>query len=200
VGVTAVRFAGRGILQVVAVAWVGDNGQGAFSAWVDYDDPGPFSYRHGPSDVPLADALFWARAQSPRVILRVGDVHYSAGEEQAGGKPVWTHEVATPASAAGNTGSIVGWRVDARVCWFRVDREAVAMELTRAIERDPRAADAAMTLRVPEFSVRFALRARSELDAHELASEILQSAWSALDAHADPGEDFDGPSMSVTPA
>ena len=64
------------------MAWVGDNGQGAFSAWVDYDGPGPFSYRRGPSDVPPADALFWARAQAARVILRVGDVHYSAGENR----------------------------------------------------------------------------------------------------------------------
>ena len=57
-----------------------------------------------------------------------------------------------------------------------------------------------MTLRVPEFSVRFTVRARSELDANKVASDILQTTWAALDAHADPGEDFDGSSMSVTPA
>ena len=75
---------GGGHTSVMPLAWVGDNGQGGFSAWVDFDDPGPFSYRQGPNDVPLADALLWARRQAARVILRVGDVHYSAGEEQAG--------------------------------------------------------------------------------------------------------------------
>jgi hypothetical protein len=182
------------------VAWVGDNGQGAFSAWVDYDDPGPFSFRLGPSDVPLADALYWARQQAARVILRVGNVHYSAGEEQAGRKPVWTLDVGPPASPADSAGSIVGWRVDAGTAWFRPDREVVARRLAKAIERDPRAADVATTLRVPGFSVRFTLRARSKLGANKVASEILQTAWVALDVQAEPGEDFDVPHLSVAPA
>ena len=82
---------------------------------------------------------------------------------------------------------------------FAADREAVAMGLSKAIERDPRAADAAMTLRFLT-SLSASRYARSELDAHKVASEILPTAGAALDAHADPGADFDGPSMSVTPA
>ena len=55
-----------------------------------------------------------------------------------------------------------------------------------------------MSLTVPGFSVRFTLRASSKLDANKAASEILQTAWAALDAEARPGEDFDLPAVSVT--
>jgi hypothetical protein len=180
------------------VAWVVDNGRGGFSAWVDYDDPGPFSYTQGPSDAPLADALFWAHRQAARVILRVSDVHYSAGEERAGGKPVWTQDVGPATAAANNAGPIVAWRVDAGMAWFRADRETVATALAEVIAQDRRAGDAAMTLAVPDFSVRFTLRARSELAANKVASEILQTAWAALDVEANPGDDFDLTSISVT--
>lgn len=196
----AARLGGAGILQVMPVAWVGDNGQGGFSAWVDYDDPGPFSYTQGPSDVLLADALSWARQQASKVILRVGDMHYSAGEEQAGSKPAWTQDVGPPSSRTDSAGSPVGWRVDAGMGWFRQDREAIAKRLALAVERDPRTADIAIALRRPGFSVCFTLRARSKVEADKVASEILQGAWAALDARAEPGEDFDVSHISVQPA
>lgn len=44
----------------------------------------------GPQDLPLDEALGWARARAPRVRLTIGDTDYSAGATALAGLPQWT--------------------------------------------------------------------------------------------------------------
>jgi hypothetical protein len=183
----------------VAVAWVGDDGEGAFSAHVEYDEPGPFCLLNGPTEVTLEEALAWARGRAERVILRIGDVHYNAGVERAPNLPSWP-STAERAPRPATTGQAVAWSVQARTGWYRRDRDAVARRLAQAVGDDARAADATQAVDELGFSVSFTVWAPSELEAHEMASGVARDAWATARIMAEPGEDFDVSSIVVQSA
>jgi hypothetical protein len=171
-----------------------------FSAHVEYDEPGPFSFTDGPVAVGLAEALAWARARAERVVLRVGDRQYSAGADPVPRFPPLPRSVleAPAVSALPRPDHSTGiWRARASTAWFRRDAEAVARRLADAVVRDGRVTAVEPVVREEGFSVSFTLESASEAEARERAAEVVRGAWGAIGAEAVPGEDFDVPSIAV---
>jgi hypothetical protein len=182
--------------------WIGDLGDGTslFSAWVDFDENGPFDFVNGPDRVPVEEALAWARRYAERITVRVGDEHFTAGEVAVEGRPTWDDRIAAfpPEPAAHESGG-PQWYVEASTGWYREDREAVLTRLSRALRADARATEEAQELSDNQITVTFAVQADTRLAAQEEASRIMRDAWAASDTEAIPGHDFDLPGMLVTP-
>ena len=119
-------------------ASVGDMGDGRhFSASVDYDEPGPFSFMLGPDFVEAREALAWARPHARRVTIRVGEVFYTAGDEPVQNLPEWEDVGPEPAGARGERGAPVAWQVEAHVNCIRRDGIDVAARLADALRAEP---------------------------------------------------------------
>ena len=76
----------------MARAYVGDDGDGQFSADVECDEGGPFSFVIGPRGVGPDEAIAWARRRAERVTVRVGEDFYSAGSEAVRDLPSWPRQ------------------------------------------------------------------------------------------------------------
>ena len=180
-------------------AWVGDleNGRG-FSAYVDYGGEGPFTALPGPDGVPLEEALGWARANSERVSVRLGNTHYSAGRQQIESLPVWTGADPDPRPAR-RDGQPTSFAVDARTAWSRNDRDEVAQQLAAAVASQPAVIGATAESRKHGFSVLFKVTSPSLQAAREEAFAAIRDAWHSSGIEARPGEDWDLTSLSVSP-
>lgn len=181
----------------MAVAWVGDDGAGGFWAHVDYDGPGPFCLLNGPGPARVEEAVAWARSRAPKVYVRVGGELYSAGQEPVRGLLPWLWAAPVAPAASARQERPRAWRVEARTGWYRPDRESGASRLAGAVARDPRASDAKAVARERGFMVSCRVSAASELDANELAFDIVGSAWAALEIEAVPGDEFDISGITV---
>jgi hypothetical protein len=163
---------------------VADDGNGAlFFAHVEFDEPGPFSHVNGPDDVSAEEAVAWARRHAERVIVRVGDTHYSAGEQPVDGLEPWPLGL---------------WRAVASTGWYRSDRSDVVRALASNVEKNQRARDVASGVDDVGFEVAFTVAAASAVEANEVAAEIVREAWAAAGIDAVPGDDFDAAGVSVT--
>jgi hypothetical protein len=180
-------------------AWVGDleNGRG-FSAYVDYGGEGPFTALPGPDGVPLEEALGWARANSERVSVRLGDTHYSAGRQAIESLPVWTGADPDPLPAQRH-GRPSSFAVEARTAWSRSDRDGVAQRLASAVADQPGVVGASAVSRKQGFSVLFEVTSPSLQAAREDAFVAIRTAWHSSGIEARPGEDWDLTSLSVSP-
>jgi len=180
-------------------AWVGDleNGRG-FSAYVEYGGEGPFTALPGPDGVPLEEALGWARANSERVSVRLGNTHYSAGRQPIESLPVWTgaDPDPRPAQRHGRAGSFA---VEARTAWSRSDRDDVAQRLAAAVASQPGVVGATAESRKHGFSILFKVTSPSLQAAREDAFVAIRNAWHSSGIEARPEEDWDLPSLSVSP-
>ena len=163
---------------------------------MEFDEPGPFCFLNGPTEVTVEEAVGWARGHAQQVILRIGDTRYSAGAERVPDLPLWpsTAEHAPPPAT---TGQAAPWSVQATTGWYRRDCEAVARRVAEAVANDTRAADATNEVDQLGFSISFTVSARSELEAHEAASGVVRNAWATVRIKAEPGEDFDLSSIDV---
>jgi hypothetical protein len=174
---------------------VADEGDGAtFFAHAELDEPGPFSFVNGPDEVPAEEAIGWARQHARRVIVRIGDAHYSAGEEPVEGLERWR---GTPAPPLPATGAPVASRVVASTGWHGADRPEVARSLAAGVEKNQRARGVARAVDATGFEVAFTITAASLVEANEVASAIVRRAWADTGIEAVPGEDFDGDGVSV---
>ena len=184
----------------MATAYVGDRGDGRFSADVDCDEDGPFSHVNGPTDVGPEEAIAWARRRAKRVIVRVGADFYTAGSEAVRGLPSWPGHGDHCESPSEPAADLSDWHVEGRTGWFRDDASDAARSIARGLQDDARARDVAHGVTQTGFRVTFAIRAASIVRARELASELLQSAWSGSKIDAAPGDDYDASSVTVTPS
>jgi hypothetical protein len=183
------------------VAWVGDGRPGRFSAHVEYDEPGPFPFMNGPQDATADEAVAWARRRARRVYVRLGDKHFSAGEEPIKGLPLWRAPAESqPEPAAIESLGRRRFTIAAGTGWFRPDRAEVARRLADAVSRDPRAAGAIAATTKHGFEVIFTVLASSRVDANETASLVVRRAWASLNIDATPGDDYDLSSIQATPA
>ena len=177
-----------------------DLGDGRFSAFVDYDEPGPFSLMPGPEFVEAREAVAWARRHASRVVIRVEDVLYSAGEESVPGLPEWPGLGEAPEETqTRGLAKPVPWRAEARTAWFRGDGIEVASRLAHAVHSEPQAGEVAYEPTQTGFRVTFTVYAPSIVAAGEAASMALRSAWKATDIKATPGDDYDVPSLTIRP-
>ena len=177
-----------------------DLGDGRFSAFVDYDDPGPFSLMPGPEFVEAREAVAWARRHAPRVVIRVEDVLYSAGEASVPGLPEWPGLGEAPEDTQpGGLEKAVPWRAEARTAWFRGDGIEVARRLAHAVHSERHACEVAYEPTQTGFRVTFTVHAPSIVAAGETASRALRGAWKATDIKATPGADYDVPSLTIRP-
>lgn len=180
---------------------VTDLGDGKlFSAAIDYEEPGPFSFMHGPEFVEAHEAVAWARRHARRVVIRVGGVSYSAGEESVPGLREWPGLGEAPDEAeTRGLEKPVPWRAEARTAWFRPDGIEVAGRLARAVRSELRASELAYEPTQTGFRVTFTVHAPSIVAARETASWALRSAWKATDTRPTPGDDYDVPSLTLRP-
>ena len=81
--------------------------------------------------------------------------------------------------------------MEARTGWYRPDRQSVALRLAEAVARDARAADANAVAREHGFTVTFTVSCACEVEANEVAFDVVRSAWAAVEIEAVPGDDFD---------
>jgi len=183
----------------MTIAYVGDMNDGvSFSAHVEYREDVPFAYVHGPESVDAGAAVAWARARADKVIVRVGGDRFSAGKQPAGDLPDWVGPTA-PATKATAPSEPTAWRVEAHINWLRPDTEDVAARFAAALGDQPGASGVGYDIRDFGLAVWFLIRAL-RLDANEVASHLLRSAWTATGIEAMPGTDFDVTSMSVRAA
>jgi hypothetical protein len=189
------------MLHRMAVGSVVDMGYGrGFSAGLDLDEEGPFSYVIGPQFVSAEEAIEWARARAPRVRVRVGDRFYSAGPEQVRDLPPW--EPADRGRAPRNPGyaqEADRWRVEARIVWLRSDAAAVVRRFAEALLAEL-AGRVAHEVTEAGWRVAFELGGGSRAEANEAACRVLRAAWAATGIEATPGVDYDMDSMSMSPA
>jgi hypothetical protein len=179
---------------------VTDLGDGRFSAFVDFDEPGPFSLMPGPEFVEAPEAVAWARRHAARVIIRVGDVLYSAGEELVPGLGEWPGlGEAYEETQTRGLEKPVPWRAEARTAWFRGDGIEVARRLAHAVHSEPQAGEIAYESTQTGFRVTFTVHGPSIVAAGETASRALRGAWMATDIKATPGADYDVPSLTIRP-
>ena len=184
---------------LTAVGYVADLGDGTgFTAHVEYREPGPFSFLSGPNRVDEADAVAWARRHAARVVVRIGEDFFSAGELPKSDLPQWPHQARQP-TATENGDEKVPWYVEARTGWFRGDAASVARRLAEAVRADPKTAGTAHDARPRGFSVAFTIMSQSEHAAREAASRILRDAWSAAEIETSAG-DYDVSSLVVRQA
>jgi hypothetical protein len=181
-------------------AYVGDSGDGLFTAHVDCDEDGPFSFVIGPTGVGPEEAIAWARLRADRVTVRVGGDFYTAGSEAVRDLPSWPGHGDDRELPSGPAGDLSDWEVEGRTGWFRDDASDAARAIARGLEGDARARDVAHGVTKTGFHVTFAVRAVSIVQARELAAELLRAAWSASEIEAVPGEDYDASSVTVTPS
>ena len=180
-------------------AWVADleNGRG-FSAYVDYGGEGPFVALPGPDGVPLEEALGWARANSERVSVRLGNIHFSAGRQAIESLPAWTGADPDPRPAQRH-GQPSRFAVEARTAWFRGDRPAVAHRLAAAVANQPGVVGGTAVSRKHGFSVLFKVTSPSLQAAREDAFDAIRHAWRTSGIEGRPGEEWDLSSLSVSP-
>jgi hypothetical protein len=181
-------------------AYVGDDGDGRFSAYVDCDEDGPFSHVNGPTGVGPEEAITWARRRAERVTVRVGGDFYTAGSEAVRDLPSWQGHGDDRELPSEPAADLSDWHVEGRTGWFRDDASKVALAIARRLDDDARARDVAHGVTKTGFHVMFAIRATSIVGARELASELLRAAWSASRIDAVPGDDYDASSITVTPS
>jgi hypothetical protein len=121
----------------MAVAYVGDDRDGRFSAHVECDEDGPFSHVDGPTGVGPEEAIAWARRRAERVMVRVGLDFYTAGSEPVRDLPSWPgprNDRESPIEPA----DLSDWQVEARTVWFRDDAPDVARAIARRLDDDAR--------------------------------------------------------------
>jgi hypothetical protein len=155
----------------MAVAYVGDDGDGRFSAHVECDEDGPFSHVDGPTGVGPEEAIAWARRHAQRVTVRVGVDFYTAGSDPVRDLSSWPgarDDRESPFEPA----DLSDWQVEGRTGWFRDDASDVARAIARRLDDDARARDVADGVTRTGFSLTFAIRAASIVAARELASEL----------------------------
>lgn len=180
----------------VSVAWVGDDGEGLFAAYIDFSEPRPWCFMDGPQAVSVEEAVGWARTHTNLVIVTAGDTRYSAGSEPVEGFPPWPDaEAAMPRAA--ESGPSVEWCVTAATGWRRGDREVVAQRLAESAERDTRVSGTTASPDEFGFAITFTVSARSEVEASAAASSVMRDAWTASGIDAVPGYDFDVSSLRV---
>jgi hypothetical protein len=184
----------------MARAYVGDGGDGRFSAHVECDEDGPFSHVGGPTDVGPEEAIAWARRRAERVTVRVGVDFYTAGSEAVRDLPSWPGHGDDRELLSEPAADLSDWHVEGRTGWFRDDASDVARAIARRLDDDARARDVAHGVTKTGFRVTFAIRAGSIVRAREVASEVLRAAWSGSSIEAVPGDDYDVSSVSVTPS
>jgi len=183
----------------MARAYVGDGGDGRFSAHVECEEDGPFSHVVGPTGVGPEEAIAWARRRAERVTVRVGVDFYTAGSEAVRNLPSWPGQDHDRELLSEPGGHLSDWQVEGRTGWFRDDASEVARAIARLLDDDTRARDVAQGVTKTGFRVTFAIRAASIVRARELASELLRAAWSGSRIYAVPGDDYDVSSVTVTP-
>lgn len=181
-------------------AYVGDDGHGRFSAYVDCDEDGPFSHVEGPTGVGPEEAITWARGRAERVTVRVGSDFYTAGSEAVRDLPSWQGHGNDQEPPSEPAADLSDWQVEGRTGWFRDDASEVARAIAMRLDDDARARDVEHGVTKTGFRVTFAIRAASIVRARELASELLLGAWSASRFDALPGDDYDVSSVTVTPS
>jgi hypothetical protein len=180
------------------VAWVGDDYYGRFSAHVEYDEPGPFCFMNGPCETTVGEAVAWARGHARRVYVRLGDRHFSAGDEPIKDLPPWRPPAEPQLESAATESSVRRpWTIAARTGWYRPDAADVSCRLAEAVNRDSRAADAVGTTTECGFEVVFTVRASARVDANEIASLVVRRAWTSLVIHPPPGDDYDVSSIQI---
>jgi hypothetical protein len=182
----------------MARAYVGDGGDGRFSAHVECDEDGPFSFVLGPTGVGPEEAIAWARGRAERVTVRLGVDFYTAGSEAVRDLPSWPGHDDDRELSFEPAADLSDWQVEGRTGWFRDDASEAARAIARRLDNDARATDVAHGVTKTGFRVTFAIRAASIVEARELASELLRAAWSASRIDAVPGDDYDVSSVTVT--
>lgn len=183
------------------IAWIGEDETGTFRAHVAYEHDGPFDVMHGPDGVSAAEAIAWARGYVPRVAIRTVDGgEFTAGVEAVDGLPVWTQPVESPGDLEAVASPEVPWRVYASMWWANDDRQAVGAEIARHVAADRRASATTVEIAGERLTVAFVVRGASMLEAHEIASRILRTAWPATGIVAEPGKDYDTPDIGIGPA
>jgi hypothetical protein len=95
-------------------AYVGDGGDGRFSAHVEYDEDSPFSYVEGPTGVGPEEAIAWGRRHAERVTVRVGVDFYSAGAEPVRNLPGWSGHGDDRELSSEPAADLSGWEVEGR--------------------------------------------------------------------------------------
>jgi hypothetical protein len=111
--------------------------------------------------------------------------------------------VAPPASGGTTSGppaAAGGWLVRASTSWHGEDRGAVAAALARGLRHDDRVRDERAEVDGLAFTVSFATRAASAVEAHEIASDAVRRAWRAVGVDAVVGRDYDASFIEVRPA
>jgi hypothetical protein len=168
-----------------------------FYAHVEYEEPGPFSYVHGPRDVDAEEAVRWARRHADTVKLRIGGTFYSAGEVPAEGLPVWpgaTETLEQPATTAERE----SWEAEGSLNARGGDLEAVASRFAAAIELDERAADVRHWLTELGVTVTFLIRC-PPAESNEVASRVLRDSWKAAEIPENSIGGSHGSSVQVRP-
>lgn len=87
--------------------------------------------------------------------------------------------------------------MEARTGWHRADRAEVARQIAEAVRGNPAAADTAVAICEPVFTVAFTFMARDEVEAHAAASSLVRAPWRGLDIDATPGDDSDVSGLTV---
>jgi hypothetical protein len=142
-------------------AYVGDDGDRRFSAAVDCDEDGPFSFVLGPTGVGPEEAITWARRRAERVTVRVGSDFYTAGLEAVRDLPSWPGHGDDRELPSESAADFSDWQVEGRTGWFRDDASDAARAIARRLDDDARARDVAHGVTKTGFHVMFAIRAAS---------------------------------------
>src|SRR6185312_12529120 len=172
-----------------AQAFVGSDDGEHFDAHVEMAEPGPFSLLNGPRGVPVDVAVDWARGQAKRVLVRTGDVLYSAGAEPLPSLAQWPEQ--PRGERTGQQPASSAWRVQATTGWYLGEAGGVAARMLRELGRDARVRDAQAAGSARRLELAFVVDCKGEMEAHAEASEILRTAWSRLSIVAVPGRDYD---------
>jgi hypothetical protein len=182
--------------MISARAFVGSNGDEHFSAHVAFAEPGPFCFLNGPRGVSVETAVDWSRRHADSVVVRVGDVNYSAGADAVPGLPPWRMRDQNLDAVPDPPRD---WLIRARTVWHRDDRAAIARGMADAIDDDKRTRAVIGKASTHAITLSFELRSRATDDATETASELLRSAWRHLDVDATPGRDYDFSTVELQP-
>jgi hypothetical protein len=138
-------------------AYVGDDGDGRFTAHVDCDEDGPFSHVDGPTGVGPEEAITWARRRAGRVTVRVGGDFYTAGSEAVRDLPGWPGHGDDRELPSEPAAYLSDWQVEGRTGWFRNDASDAARAIARRLDDDARARDVTHGVTKTGFHVMFAI-------------------------------------------
>lgn len=173
---------GADYADAMPTGWIADDGEGGAWAYVEQDVSGPFTTLNGPAGVSVEEAIAWARRHADRIFVRIGGKTFSAGVQRAPDLPSWPD---------------AEWRVEATSGWFRSDGATVAGRLAEKVQADARASDVEHSGDPRTIQVAFTLLSAGEVEANEIAFDVIRTAWQASGIVAEK-RDFDASAISVS--